>query len=154
MVSSGIKKDIWAKRGFLEKMQYSEDDEYTRWCRAQGYRIVYCPESVVMHSHNYSPKEAYKRSFGEAKALAAVWNGSPAQMNWLRAVLLGWVNDLRRDFIYCARTGRISEISHTARIRWSQRQARLAGFRAGWDLYRKGDPCPLLQFHHEEALHN
>src|SRR2546425_7737890 len=75
MVSSGLRKDIWARRGFLEKMQYSEDDEYTRWCRAQGYRVMYCPESVVMHSHNYTPRQAYKRSFGEAWALAAVWSG-------------------------------------------------------------------------------
>ena len=29
MVSSGIRKEIWARRGFLEKMQYSEDDEYS-----------------------------------------------------------------------------------------------------------------------------
>ena len=36
MASSGLRKDIWAKRGFNERMQYSEDDEYTRWCRAQA----------------------------------------------------------------------------------------------------------------------
>ena len=75
MASSGIRKDVWAKRGFLEKMQYSEDDEFTRWCRALGYRVVYVPESVAMHSHNYTPEQAYKRSYGEAKALAAVWPG-------------------------------------------------------------------------------
>jgi rhamnosyltransferase len=153
MVSSGIRKDIWAKRGFLPKMQYSEDDEYTRWCRSQGYRIVYCPESVVMHSHNYTPEQAYKRSFGEARALAAVWNGSPAQMNRPRTVLLGWLNDLRRDFTYCAQTGQISEFPHAARIRWSQRRARLAGFRAGWDFYRKAAPEPILQVQHEQAIH-
>ena len=153
MVSSGIRKDIWAKRGFLPKMQYSEDDEYTRWCRSQGYRIVYCPESVVMHSHNYTPEQAYKRSFGEARALAAVWNGSPAQMNWPRTVLLGWLNDLRRDFTYCAQTGQISEFPHAARIRWSQHRARLAGFRAGWDFYRKAAPEPILQVQHEQAIH-
>src|SRR6476469_3665670 len=72
MVSSGLRKDIWSRRGFLEKMQYSEDDEYTRWCRAQGYKVVYCPESVVIHSHNYTPVQAYKRSYGEGRALAAV----------------------------------------------------------------------------------
>jgi len=154
MVSSGIRKDIWARRGFLPKMQYSEDDEYTRWCVSQGCRIVYCPESVVMHSHNYTPKEAYKRSFGEAKALAAVWNKNPARMNWPRTVLLGWLNDLRRDFIYCARTGRLSEFSHAARIRWSQRRARLAGFHAGWDFYRKAHPESILQLQHEQALHH
>ena len=92
-----------------------------------------------MHSHNYTPEQAYKRSFGEARALAAVWNGGPAQMNWCRTVLLGWLNDLRRDFFYCTRTRRISELPHAARIRWSQRRARLAGFRAGWDFYRKND---------------
>src|SRR5947209_7100230 len=89
MVSSGLRKDIWSRRGFLEKMQYSEDDEYTRWCRAQGHKVVYCPESVVMHSHNYSPAQAYRRSFGEAKALAAVWQRQPAEINWPRTVLLG-----------------------------------------------------------------
>jgi rhamnosyltransferase len=154
MVSSGIRKDVWARRGFLPKMQYSEDDEYTRWCRSQGYRIVYCPESVVMHSHNYTPEQAYKRSFGEAKALAAVWSGNLSSVNWPRTVLFGWLNDLRRDFIYCARTGRISEFSYAARIRWSQRRARLAGFRAGWDFYRNDDPEPILQAPHEQAFHN
>jgi rhamnosyltransferase len=154
MVSSGIRKDIWARRGFLPKMQYSEDDEYTRWCRSQGYRIMYCPESVVMHSHNYTPAQAFKRSFGEARALAAVWNGSPAEVNWPHTVLLGWLNDLRRDFLYCARNGRISELLHAARIRWSQRRARLAGFHAGWDFYRKNDPQPILQVQHEQALHH
>jgi rhamnosyltransferase len=154
MVSSGIRKDIWAKRGFLEKMQYSEDDEYTRWCRAQGYRVVYCPESVVMHSHNYTPEQAYKRSFGEAKALAAVWTGTRLQMNWPRTVLFGWVNDLRRDFVFCARNRRMNELAHGARIRWSQRRARLAGFRAGWDCYRKDEFDPKFQIQHEQALHN
>ncbi len=136
MVSSGLRKDIWSRRGFLEQMQYSEDDEYTRWCRSQGYRVVYCPESVVMHSHNYTAQQAYKRSFGEARALAAVWTGHPRQITWTRSVLMGWLNDLRRDLRFCARTRRLAEWPHAARIRWNQRRARLAGFRAGWEFYR------------------
>jgi len=136
MVSSGLRKDVWARRGFLEKMQYSEDDEYTRWCRAQGYRVAYCPESVVMHSHNYTPQQAYKRSFGEAKALAAVWTGQPEEISWPRTVLIGWLNDLRRDLVFCARNQRLAEMPHAGRIRWQQRRARLAGFRAGWNFYR------------------
>ena len=137
MVSSGLRKDIWAKRGFLEKMQYSEDDEYTRWCRAQGYRVVYCPDTVVMHSHNYTPPQAYKRSFGEAKALAAVWTGQPADFTWPRTVLLGWLGDVRRDFRFCVRNRRLGELPHAMRIRLEQRKARLAGFREGWAFYRK-----------------
>lgn len=136
MVSSGLRKDIWAKRGFVEQMQYSEDDEYTRWCRSQGYRVAYCPESVAMHSHNYTPAQAYKRSFGEAKALAAVWTGQPEEINLPRTVLLGWLNDVRRDCAFCAWTGRLAELPHASRIRWRQRRAKLAGFRAGWEVYR------------------
>jgi rhamnosyltransferase len=136
MVSSGLRKDIWARRGFREDLQYSEDDEYTRWCCAQGYKVIYCPASVVMHSHNYTAVQAFKRSFGEAKALAAVWTRSPETVNWPRTVLLGWLNDLRRDLAYCHRSGRLLEMPHAAHIRWQQRRARLAGFREGWRCYR------------------
>jgi rhamnosyltransferase len=139
MVSSGLRKDIWSRRGFLEKMQYSEDDEYTRWCRAQGYKVVYCPDSVVMHSHNYTPAQAYKRSFGEARALAAVWNGNATDFTWSRTLLLGWLNDVRRDFRYCCKTRQWNEWPHAAHIRWKQRQARLAGFRDGWKYYRTAE---------------
>jgi rhamnosyltransferase len=136
MASSGIRKDIWAKRGFNERMQYSEDDEYTRWCRAQGYRIEYVPESVVMHSHNYTPAQAWKRSFGEGRALAAVWD-SQAKLSWMRSVLLGWANDIRRDLAYCAHHRKLNEFPQAARIRWEQRRARLTGFRQGWSDYRE-----------------
>jgi rhamnosyltransferase len=141
MVSSGLRKDIWAKRGFLEEMQYSEDDEYTRWCLREGYRVVYCPETVVMHSHNYTPEQAYRRSFGEAKALAAVWSGTPAHFNWWRTVLLGWLASVGRDLRFCAKHRRLHELPEAMRIRWEQRRAQLAGFRAGWKFYRDS-PTP------------
>jgi rhamnosyltransferase len=139
MASSGLRKDVWARRGFLEALQYSEDDEYTRWCKEQGYLVSYCPESVVMHSHNYTPALAYRRSFGEARALAAVWKGARSVFNWRRTVLLGWLNDARRDLRFCASRHRLSEWPHALSIRWQQRRARLAGFRDGWSAYRQRD---------------
>jgi rhamnosyltransferase len=136
MVSSGVRKNIWERRGFLESMQYSEDDEYARWCRSDGWQVVYCPDSVVMHSHNYTPAQAYKRSFGEARALAAVWQRPAREVNWPRTVLLGWMNDVRRDLQFCALQGRLTEWFHAAQIRWHQRRAKLEGFRDGWRFYR------------------
>lgn len=136
MVSSGIRKDIWRKRGFLEQLQYAEDDEYTRWAKAEGYNVVYCPESVVMHSHNYTPAQAFKRSFGDARALAASWPRSPGEFNWLRTQLFGWASDLRHDIAFCFKNRRLSELPHAARIRWEQRRGRLNGFREGWQTYR------------------
>lgn len=136
MVSSGVRKDIWARRGFLEKLQYAEDYEYTNWCRQNGYRIVYCENSVVMHSHNYTPAQIYKRCFGDNRALALSWNKDPAHFNWMRTVLLGWASDVRRDLIYCARHGRLWEWPRAARIRWWQHRGLLDGFRSGWQDYR------------------
>jgi GT2 family glycosyltransferase len=136
MVNSGIRKDIWARRGFDEAMQYSEDDEYTRWCRAEGYRVVYCPDSVVVHSHNYTPSQAYRRCFGEGRALAALCTSRRSDLHWLRTVLLGWINDFRRDVAFCIRARRWQELAHAACIRWHQRRGKLAGFKAGWKAYR------------------
>ena len=140
MVSSGLRKDIWAQRGFDERLQYSEDDEYTRWCRAQGYQVRYVPESVVIHSHNYTPAQAAKRSFGEGYALAAVWPGQKQDLRWPKTVLGGWLNDIRRDLRFCWRRRRLNELPHAMRIRWRQRCARLAGFQAGWAAYREATP--------------
>jgi rhamnosyltransferase len=137
MASSGIRKTVWVRHHFAEAITYSEDDEWTRWCCAQGYRIVYVPESMAMHSHNYTPKQAYKRSFGEAQALAYVWTRKPREINWLRTCALGFANDLKKDFRYCARNNRLGELPHAMRIRWNQRRARVAGFRHGWRLYRQ-----------------
>jgi rhamnosyltransferase len=132
MVSSGLRKDVWAQRGFREDLQYAEDDEYTRWCRTQGYEIVYVPDSVVMHSHNYTPLQAWKRSFGDARAMGKAWCGDPHTFGWLKTVFLGWANDVRHDAWFCWRNRRLHELTNAAHIRWHQRRGKLAGFRQGW----------------------
>jgi rhamnosyltransferase len=138
MVSSGLRRDVWARRGFSENMQYSEDDEYSRWCRAQGYRVSYCRNSVVMHSHNYTHRQAYKRSFGEAWALAALWSGSERDFSTVRSLLLGWLRDVCADTRYCQNKRRLGQVIHAAGIRWQQRLGRLHGFHAGWQMHRVG----------------
>jgi rhamnosyltransferase len=137
MVSSGLRKDVWAKRGFREDLQYAEDDEYTRWCKAQGYTVAYVPESVAMHSHNYTPAQARKRAFGDARAMAATWDGGRGDLNFPKTVLIGWAQDLRKDAAFCLRERRLRELPHAARIRWQQRRGRLEGFRQGWRDYRE-----------------
>ena len=142
MVSSGLRKDIWSLRGFLENLQYAEDDEYTRWARAQGYKVEFVPESVAIHSHNYTTEQAYKRAFGDAKALAASWPGNESDFNFAKTVALGWANDFRHDVKFCLHRRLIGELAHAAAIRWNQRRGRLDGFREGWRTYRtiSGEP--------------
>lgn len=141
MVSSGLRRDIWQQRGFREDLQYAEDDEYTRWCTAQGYQIAYVPESVAMHSHNYTAPQAEKRAAGDAKALAATWPGRASDFSLWKTVALGWASDLRKDIPWLLSHGKAGELLHAARIRWAQRNGRLAGFRQGWKDYQREDPA-------------
>jgi rhamnosyltransferase len=132
MVSSGLRKDVWARRSFREDLQYAEDDEYTRWCKAQGYEVRYVADSIVMHSHNYTAAQAWKRSFGDAKAIGQAWEGSPEHFSFRKTVLLGWLSDVRHDLKFCATNRRLLELPHAAVIRWNQRRGRLAGFHEGY----------------------
>ncbi|SKA93172.1 rhamnosyltransferase [Prosthecobacter debontii] len=132
MVSSGLRKDVWSQRGFREDLQYAEDDEYTRWCKQQGYHVHYVPESLAMHSHNYTPEQSYRRSFGDARAIGRAWQRSPQEFRWLKTVFLGFISDLRHDAAYCLRQHRLRELPHALHIRWQQRRGKLAGFRQGW----------------------
>lgn len=138
MVSSGLRKDVWSIRGFREDLQYAEDDEYTRWCRAQGYRVEYRPDSVVMHSHNYTLEQSYRRAFGDARAMGKAATSDPRQFNWLRTVLFGWLSDFRHDLGFCRAHRRWREIPHAASVRWRQRTGKLAGFKKGWDEAHAG----------------
>lgn len=132
MVSSGLRRDVWSKRGFREDLQYAEDDEYTRWCKEQGYHVKYVGESVAMHSHNYTIGQSYKRSFGDARAIGKAWEGSPGAFSWVKTVLLGFLSDYRHDLAYCVRHGTPGGLPLAARVRWAMRRGRLDGFRTGW----------------------
>ena len=141
LVSSGIRRDVWQRRNFREDLRFAEDDEYTRWCRSQGYAIRFVPESVAMHSHNYTPAQAYRRAFGDARSQATAEPATPRKPTFVKSVLLGCLRDGRKDLAYCLRTRRLSEFPHALRIRWNQRLGRFAGFRQGWTDSR-ASPLP------------
>ena len=130
MVSSGLKRSVWKERGFREDLQYAEDDEYTRWCRRSGHDVTYVPESVVTHSHNYSATQIYGRAFGDAKAIAAA-DPDRRPPGWIRDVILGLANDVRKDLAFCHQSRRLREWPHAAKIRWNQRLGNRAGLLAG-----------------------
>jgi len=128
MVSSGLRKDIWSKRGFDESLTYAEDDEYTRWCKQQGYKVVYCDQSVAMHSHNYTVEQSLKRGYGDALAMANAGSVTAAQRSFFKTRLMGTLSDLKHDFKFCLKENRLPEFAHAARIRWAQRKGKWMGY--------------------------
>ncbi len=61
--SSAIKKDIFIKlKGYDSKnLPISEDMYFAYKLIINGYKIKYCADSIVYHSHNFSLKEIYDR---------------------------------------------------------------------------------------------
>lgn len=77
--NSAIRRDVWRKIP-LPEMLISEDQEWAKRALLAGYKIVYDPEAVVYHSHNYTLKQAFKRYFDSGATLPYVYADSRIAM--------------------------------------------------------------------------
>jgi len=138
MVSSITHRSILEKVPIREDLQYAEDDEWTRRLVDAGYEIIFAPDSIAMHSHNYTLKQSYKRSFGDSKAMAATSDVPPRNVNYHYFVGLGLVKDTIRDAKWCLRHGKITGLPYAIATRLAQRLGRRDGYHAGWQHYQRG----------------
>lgn len=136
MASSAVARDVWLKHPFREDIQYSEDIDWTWRMREQGYSIRYVPDSVVEHSHNYSPSEFYRRQTGEGKAEANIFSWSAWGSSWLRYSLLPFARQIVSDYRYACRNFRPRLLFQSPVYRLMQMLGRRKGFIAG--LAEKG----------------
>jgi rhamnosyltransferase len=88
-------------------------------------------KSVAIHSHNYTPKQAYKRAKGDAIAVAQAGNVPNMERAWHRDVFLPAIKDTLRDLSYLRRQGKMNELWHAFRVRYQQRLGRMHGYREG-----------------------
>jgi rhamnosyltransferase len=131
MANSILRREAWEAEPFNEKIAYSEDVELTLRIKNRGFEIRYVPESRVLHSHNYTWKQYYKRQFGEGKAEAAIWEWSRFQRSWLRYSALPYLRQIGRDFSYCVPKGRAGDAVKAIYVRTAQLLGRRKGFLAG-----------------------
>ena len=59
-VNSAIKKDVWQKFRFSENVVMAEDKEFAKRTLFAGYAIVYEPNAVVFHAHDFSLWSAFR----------------------------------------------------------------------------------------------
>jgi rhamnosyltransferase len=137
MVSSVTHRSVLGKVPIREDLQYAEDDEWTRRLKKEGFEILYVIDSVCMHSHNYTLRQSYKRSFGDAKAMAATSTVLPRNVNYHYFVGLGLIKDAIRDAKWCLKNGRITGIPHAVAVRFAQRLGRRDGHHDGWKFYKR-----------------
>jgi len=72
-VSSCYIKSYLEKRPFREDIIAAEDQEWCRHFLEQGMAFQYEPSSVVLHSHNESLREVFRRCFMVGQAFRKIW---------------------------------------------------------------------------------
>jgi len=71
-VCSAIKKDIWMKIKFDERIIMAEDKKWAIDVLKAGYTLVYEPKAAVYHSHNYDIISVFKRRFDDGVAMRQI----------------------------------------------------------------------------------
>lgn len=135
LASSALRRSLWEALPFDESLQYSEDIDMSWRLRQAGYDIRYVADSVVVHSHNYTLKQFWKRHYGEGMAEAQIFEWSPWQRHWLRYSLMPFVRQVERDVRWCAERGLLRQAWQAPGVRLAQMLGRRAGFQHG--LLRK-----------------
>ncbi|MBT63170.1 MAG: glycosyl transferase family 2 [Puniceicoccaceae bacterium] len=131
MVSCVAQKSVWQQYPLREDLQYAEDDEWTRRMKEAGYATRLVVESVIIHSHNYTPEQSYKRAKGDAIAVAQAGNVPSMSLTWFAGVFLPALKDSIKDFQYCLQRHRLREVPHAFRVRYQQRRGRIDGYKEG-----------------------
>ena len=101
LASSATRRIMLIDVQFDEDIQFSEDVEWT-WRNSRRatdpVRIVYCPDSRVEHSHNYTLRELVCRFYGEGFADRKIFGDPPR----LEREMIGAARETLRDWAYLA----------------------------------------------------
>lgn len=119
MVSSAALAKTLAENPFDEEMQYSEDVFWARGLRNKGLKVLYVPEAIVEHSHNYTLAETRKRFSGEGAADALILGDKQNFFDFAKGLCGAFVN----DFLYLLKRGEASKILSCTRWRATQKIA-------------------------------
>ena len=122
MVSSGFRKEELQKKPFNDKIQYSEDSE---WVNRTEANIVYVPDAIVEHSHNYTLKQIKKRFFNEGVADTQMGKKPISFGHALRNLIA----ETLRDYVYIFRHGKLLELYYPPIYRYVQKMSYYRGTR-------------------------
>ncbi len=122
-VNSITRRELWERRPFDESLRIAEDQDWVLWAQSQGFVIGYEPGAVVLHSHDYSVSQFFRRCHEEGRALAAFRGYRPG----LRSILLGWPRQVAVDFDALLRSRNLTAWPRVCLFRLAQLTASYLG---------------------------
>lgn len=93
LASAAARREDLLRRPFDEEIRYSEDVE---WAHREPVRIVYVPDALVEHSHNYTLPELKRRFYGEGCADGRIFGDQPSFFREMASA----VRETLRDFAF------------------------------------------------------
>lgn len=129
MASSAIRRDIWEEMPFDDHLTYSEDIDWTWRAKQRGYEIRYMPESRVLHSHNYTLGQLYRRHRGEGLAEAEIFPWTQWEESFTRYTLLPLIRRVGSDWKFCLRHFYLLPMFHSPLLRTAQAWGRYGSSR-------------------------
>ena len=120
LVSSGFRREELIEHPFDETFQYSEDSQ---WVNRREVKIVYVPDAIVEHSHNYTLREVEKRFFNEGVADKQMGKKSPGVLRIWKSIFA----ETLRDWIYLVKNGAVKEFFYAPRYRYMQKMSYYRG---------------------------
>lgn len=104
-----IRRSAWEEHHFSTRAWASEDTEWGHWAHTNNKIIMYIPDVIVMHSHNYSLRQIYGRQFVEGEADAFIYNKKASVF----AILYAYFKAVARDKWYHIKKGDICGAAFT-----------------------------------------
>ena len=68
--NAAVRRSAWKDQPYDEELTGLEDLDWAKRAVARGHRIRYVPEATVMHVHEESSKQTYRRYFRESLAMS------------------------------------------------------------------------------------
>lgn len=91
---AAMRREAWQIQPFYTDAWGSEDTEWGVRARERGFKVAYVPESLVMHSHNYTLRQLYGRRFIEGEADAFIYRNHDSRPARVLAALKSMARDV------------------------------------------------------------
>jgi rhamnosyltransferase len=97
---SAIKKSVWKKNKFYTQSWGSEDTELGNRIKKSGLQVLYVPNAIAMHSHNYTPRQLFNRAKVEGEADFYIYKKSPSLLSFFKKYIYRNLRDLKTAWRY------------------------------------------------------
>jgi len=87
--SSAIRREVWEHVPF-RKLDFAEDADWADRVLRAGHKLIYTPDSIVLHSHDYRIIEQFRQNVDHTEAMVALFD--PPHFRRPRRMLLQLVS--------------------------------------------------------------